>query len=1468
MLFRVRLFAIYRIIGMLCRRDGKDEAHLGFGERKKAKASTSTNERKPWLRNEIGFFRMKAVLLAVSLILSLPGYSIAAPGTPMELSLPTKHVLMIKVNELRAARNALSMDCIFYRFEAYEMGCAVSKCEQITPQAPPTGQLVRGPFLWVCAFTSRWFTFLWKFRAPPEMPPYLQLPAGTQNCLMCSYQKSKCDEVTKNLCCDDAWDKLIVPPQDSQGNPTGPSGSSGTSSGMFSARDGKAQEHLTLREGKKAKASTSADERKRWQCTEIGFFSTSAVLLAVFVILSLPEYSTAQAGTPLPLSNDDKTAIMTKINELRADKNALMMDCIRFWNNSMAAYAQTVANKCSSVAPVNETYPLAISVAQNETIEDAFGSIDEIGNWYNPRSKNCDADGETVFSTEQCQNFRQFYRYEAHEVGCAKSRCEKITPDKEGEAQVVEGPILWVCAFTSKAPPQLLPYIDLPVSVSNCEICSYQKSICGALTNNLCCDDQWDTFVIPSESEPQPSDPNKDVSPPEYFILLRFPGDDGSKNSTVPPGDDGPKNSTAPPGNDGPKNATVPPGDDGSKNSTLPPGGQPESSNSSKDNVPVENVRVNIVLYKDNALGRTIMAFEGLDNTFPANSALEPTRYTRTGPIGSIVKNGSSIPGCKELKPIHQLYSAVTGETAYVANQKHIDNLVNELGFKDKGIIGQTVSGLKECNATKLMAGLCLGCKRTVWSSAVMPSIFYKTFLLNVMFTVFYARITNAQTGTPLPTSTSVATALLSSLNTLRSTKRGFYMECIRHWNADMATYAQAVANNCSTTAPPNPTFPVAISAAADENPTTAFNSIEEIGLLYNANSFSCDQYSEAQCQNYRQLFRFDLNQTGCAKARCDTISPSNGPPDGQNAVGPILWVCAFDASAPTGKAPYIQMPPDIPDCALCSSSKPICDSTTNNLCCDASVYDLVVQSGGAAGCGTEPRPEDRINVSRYYDNSIRSNILAFTGNAATIPADLNTNTRKYTILGPVGSVVKPGAAVPGCPYLKPIRHLYSTAAKQNLYLIDEVEIVARLEEGMQDRGIVGQAVTGHMMCNATIAMYRFRNPAISVVQLSNLTDANLRLWNRDIAIYAQTVADDCSGQRPNSPKYPMAMALLPADIPITINAMIQGFQLIPDSYNIELDSCDQGVNRPVSQDTCRSIRQVLNYSNEYIYSLFFKQADWVLLCCLKFYWFQGNETGCGFTRCTAITNADPALNINNGYVLACGFSIRAAEQFRPYPPPNPPNSVPCLTCLSGKDLCDATTLNLCCDGVIGNLRIVDSEGAKRLACGQQPENLTNAFRFYDNFLRTNILSFDSIPTSFPADLKSQEKRYTILGPVGSIVPLGYANAEECPFLEPIVHLYSNVLRQNLYLINKLEIEIRIQEGHIDRGVVGYAVSGYAMCNATIAMYRFYNRFINGVQLSNYTDVRLVFTGTPPDYESEGISFYLWQPVSSAESIK
>uniref|UniRef100_A0A5S6QS31 SCP domain-containing protein n=1 Tax=Trichuris muris TaxID=70415 RepID=A0A5S6QS31_TRIMR len=349
-----------------------------------------------------------------------------------------------------------------------------------------------------------------------------------------------------------------------------------------------------------------------------------------------------------------------------------------------------------------------------------------------------------------------------------------------------------------------------------------------------------------------------------------------------------------------------------------------------------------------------------------------------------------------------------------------------------------------------------------------------------------------------------------------------------------------------------------------------------------------------------------------------------------------------------------------------------------------------------------------------------------------------------------------------------------------------------------------------------------------------------IRYWNRDIATFAQAVADNCSGQAPSSPKYAVSIALLPADATLAVATMVQGFQLIPDSYNVALNSCEQGVNRPVSQHTCRSIRQ--------------------------FYWFQGNETGCGFTRCPSIANADPAFNIHDGYILACAFSVSAAQQFRPYPPRSLPHSVPCLTCLSSKDRCDPTTLHLCCDAVVGNLKIVGvgDEGAKKLECGQQPENLTNVFRFYNNVLRTNILSFDSIPNSFPADVNSHEGKYTILGPVGSVVPLGYT-AGGCPFLEPIVHLYSNVLRQNLYLISKLEIEIRIQEGHINNGVVGYAVSGYAMCNATIAMYRFYNRFINAVQLSNYTDARLVFNGIPPGYESEGISFYLWEPVEGTK---
>uniref|UniRef100_A0A5S6QRR2 SCP domain-containing protein n=1 Tax=Trichuris muris TaxID=70415 RepID=A0A5S6QRR2_TRIMR len=384
-------------------------------------------------------------------------------------------------------------------------------------------------------------------------------------------------------------------------------------------------------------------------------------------------------------------------------------------------------------------------------------------------------------------------------------------------------------------------------------------------------------------------------------------------------------------------------------------------------------------------------------------------------------------------------------------------------------------------------------CHWTAWSSAVIPSICCKTLLLNAVFLLAHTRISLAQQALPITTGT--ASALLANINNLRAGKNGILMECIRHWNWTLAAYAQEVANNCSTVPPTNLLHPVAISAADDDNPSNAFTSIDEIGIFYDSATRACSaDFSPQQCQNFVQLYRFDINQTGCAKSRCDTITPA-GPPNGQNNIGPILWVCAFDVSAPMDQPPFLELPNTLP-CMQCPSSKSLCDASTNNLCCDAPVFDLIVSQDAAqaAGCGAMPPLETRTNVSRYYDNSMRTNILAFENLPGTFPSDLETSGNKYTRLGPVGSVVSHNATVPECPYLKEIRHLYSPILKQNLYLIDEVEIRRRLEEGHQSRGVVGYAVPGYQMCEATIAMYRFFNPSINAVQLSNITDVDLVL--------------------------------------------------------------------------------------------------------------------------------------------------------------------------------------------------------------------------------------------------------------------------------------------------------------------------------------------------------------------------------------
>uniref|UniRef100_A0A5S6PYQ7 SCP domain-containing protein n=1 Tax=Trichuris muris TaxID=70415 RepID=A0A5S6PYQ7_TRIMR len=406
-----------------------------------------------------------------------------------------------------------------------------------------------------------------------------------------------------------------------------------TAKGILFSRCDEEQVQTAFWKDKGTKESASRKEAERRMCKGSNLSNLchlKATCLAFAVILSLSDFSAALAGKSLPLSEGYKYALMNKINELRSSKNALRMDCIRLWNYTLAAYAQSLANKCSSLPPRNPKYPVTISAARDEAPENAFEEIVNMGAWYNRTSRLCQTGDNEIFSTEQCQNFRQFYRYEGRQVGCAKSMCETITPEGPPEGQAINGPILWVCAFSSRATPQLLPYVTLPDDMKNCEACTSEKSLCGAATKNLCCDAPLYDLVVP------------------------------------------------------PKNTY---------------------SSNGRDNLPPTRLRINVFLYKDNILDETVVAFEGLRHTYPEGIPRDLNRYTKIGPIGSVVKLGAKVPACKHLKQIHQLYLPVMNQRIYVTDEIQIHRLLKQ-GYEDKGAIGQTVSELqtKVTNTTDELA--------------------------------------------------------------------------------------------------------------------------------------------------------------------------------------------------------------------------------------------------------------------------------------------------------------------------------------------------------------------------------------------------------------------------------------------------------------------------------------------------------------------------------------------------------------------------------------------------------------------------------------------------------------------------------------------------------------------------------------------------------------------------------------------
>uniref|UniRef100_A0A5S6QSC0 SCP domain-containing protein n=1 Tax=Trichuris muris TaxID=70415 RepID=A0A5S6QSC0_TRIMR len=414
------------------------------------------------------------------------------------------------------------------------------------------------------------------------------------------------------------------------------------STGMRFPKGGQDQPHLVYRGSKKAKESTNKDDKQIYLCERICAHHLKTVLLAVTAFLLLCGFTAAsEEGIPQPLSEGHKYAIMIKINELRAKKRAVRMDCIRFWNHTLEDYAQSLANKCHSVAPREPKYPVAISAAENEQLENAFTAIDEIGKWYNEKTQRCNIIGPEYYSTKQCQNFRQFYRYEGHEVGCAMSKCQTVTPQSLPNGQGNNGSILWVCAFTSRAPSRKNPYAPLRGNVEPCKQCSSDKSMCNSSTSNLCCDAGMYDLVIPTK-------PVASAGIPPVEHSFHCP----TKNCSTP---------------------------------FYSPSDSPLSvSSTTESNLPPASLRRNVYLYKDRILGETFVTFDGLPDTPPVDISQDRTRYIRTGPIGSVVKLRAKFPACQQLKPIHHLYSPVMIESIYTADVRQIRTLQKQ-GYEDKG---------------------------------------------------------------------------------------------------------------------------------------------------------------------------------------------------------------------------------------------------------------------------------------------------------------------------------------------------------------------------------------------------------------------------------------------------------------------------------------------------------------------------------------------------------------------------------------------------------------------------------------------------------------------------------------------------------------------------------------------------------------------------------------------------------------
>ncbi|KRZ17896.1 Pathogenesis-related leaf protein 6 [Trichinella zimbabwensis] len=329
---------------------------------------------------------------------------------------------------------------------------------------------------------------------------------------------------------------------------------------------------------------------------------------------------------------------------------------------------------------------------------------------------------------------------------------------------------------------------------------------------------------------------------------------------------------------------------------------------------------------------------------------------------------------------------------------------------------------------------------------------------------------------TSLPFNALQQSRFIWAFNQWRSRLDAGNMQCITVWNANLAEYAQSLAETCSLlqTRLGSNGITRAVRPALYDIPTAA-EIVEQFYVdgskEYNYEDNVCTQET-GNCLGFKQFAWHDATEIGCGLARCNYID--NKSPGG------YLAICAYNSRASAGKPPFAPKP----SCSSCPLSNSNCYS---GLCCPFDWKKPQVRN-----CASKPNRESLVPVHRFYSQKTATNLLITDEKQV---AFLKRQGMPYK--GVIGKVVR-SAEDSSCPHLKPVHHIFSEAFSGDYYTVDELIYKGFINKDSQDFGPIGYGVAAQGICDASIPIFEFYHK-LGIVQLPNSTEMNALLKNDKI---------------------------------------------------------------------------------------------------------------------------------------------------------------------------------------------------------------------------------------------------------------------------------------------------------------------------------------------------------------------------------